>query len=268
MVTASANYPPAMATVGTSPQRGGIGGVSLALLAAGLYTAGMAVIWLFADYAYADAHLLVRASLPFLMVLVAVIGGLAWVSRVRIQRTLRLGGVSLLGVVPVVLAGVGLAIAVDRSSTVDAWGVVAVVVGTLLVGIGEETTYRGLVLNGLGERVSVTWAIVLSSILFGLLHVVNVIVSTGTATAVQVALTTCIGLLFGFVYVASGGNLVLVITLHWLYDACLIAPGFTAYGDNALGLVATAVAVIFGIAALIAAMIRYRGRSLTDVLAR
>lgn len=242
-------------------------GVPLALLAAALYTAGMAGIWLLADYAYADIHLLLRASIPYLMVLVAVIGGLAWLSGVRIQRTLRLGWASLLAIVPVALAGVGLAIAVGDSWTVDTRGVVAVFAGTLLVGIGEETTYRGLVLNGLGARVSVTWAIVLSSILFGLLHAANVIVSTGTATAVQVVLTTCVGLLFGYVYVASGGNLWLVIVLHWLYDAFLVAPGFTSYGENGLGLLPTAIAFVFGLAALIAAVIRYRGRSLADALA-
>lgn len=242
-------------------------GVRLALLAAALYTGGMAAIWLLTDYAYADIHLLIRASIPYLMVLVALIGGLAWLTGTRIQRSNRLGWVSLLGIIPVSLAATGFAMALGDGGPIDDWGVVAVLVGTLLVGIGEETTYRGLVLNGLGERVSVAWAIVLSSILFGLLHVANVIVSTGTATAVQVILTTCIGLLFGYVYVASGGNLWLVIVLHWLYDAFLVAPGFTSYGENALGLLPTAVAVVFGLAALIASVIRYRGRSLTDVLA-
>lgn len=106
----------------------------------------------------------------------------------------------------------------------NATTVLIVLATTLLVGIGEETAFRGLVLNSLASRMPVVGAVGLSGALFGLLHAVNVIIAPVESTLVQIVVTTMLGITLGFVYVASGGNLVLVIVSHWLYDFSLIAP--------------------------------------------
>lgn len=108
-----------------------------------------------------------------------------------------------------------------------------------------------------GIRMSLLWAVVFSSILFGLLHAVNVMVQPFDATVIQVVGTSVVGLFSGWAYVLSGGNLVLVVVLHWLWDFSLIASAesespvmtFANYANAAeLGL--AVFATIYGFATL------------------
>lgn len=90
---------------------------------------------------------------------------------------------------------------------------------TMLVGIGEEFTYRGYIFNALEKYNNTRKALLYSSILFGLLHSVNVIAGVSlTAAVIQVILTTAVGYAFGALYLRTGRNLILIAVLHGLYD--------------------------------------------------
>lgn len=92
-------------------------------------------------------------------------------------------------------------------------------VSTLLVGIAEEFTYRGYILNRLEKSIGLKKALFYSSVLFGLLHSVNFIAGPSViATLVQVVLTTAIGYVFGVMYLKTGRNLLLVALVHGVYD--------------------------------------------------
>jgi membrane protease YdiL (CAAX protease family) len=226
----------------------------------------MALMFGRAENAYGDTALLIREVLPWLAILVALIIVIARLSGLRLQHSLHLGWISLAGIVPtaIVLIGAGLRLA---SGPVD-WSLVgAVAIGVLLVGIGEETTFRGIVLNGLGERISVLGAVIASSILFGLLHAANLTVQGVAPTLVQIVITAFIGLLFAWIYVGTRGNLLLVIALHALYDFAVIVPQATETPENPFGTVIVLAMIILSLVLTVVGVRRYRGRHLSDVLA-
>lgn len=199
-----------------------LSGWPMALLMSVIYTAGMAAVWQFARHEYSETALLLRDVIVVLAVLVLITLAVAWWSGLRIHRSGRVGWFGFLAVVPVLLI-LATFVASASSGFTDNGLIIYVLVGTLLVGIGEETAYRGVVLNALAARMSLPWAAVASAVLFGLMHSVNVFLQPAGTTIGQVVTTSLIGLFFGFVYVLSGGNLILVVVLHWLWDFGLIA---------------------------------------------
>lgn len=84
-------------------------------------------------------------------------------------------------------------------------------------GICEEIVYRGFLLHYihfLPFRLSLTWALVVSSVIFGIGHLYQ-----GVLGAVQ---TTVVGFLFGAVFVATG-SLLLPMVLHAALDLRALA---------------------------------------------
>ena len=194
----------------------------MALLAAAFYTLGMVAVWQFAEHDYEQTAELLRDVILALAVLVLLTLGLAWWSRLTIHRSNRLGWFGLVALIPVLLM-LSTFVASARSGFDDYGLIVVVLIGTALVGIGEETVFRGIVLNSLARTMSLPWAVVVSSVLFGLMHSANVLLQPVGDTVSQVIVTSLIGLFLGWTYVLSGGNLVLVVVIHWLWDFGLIA---------------------------------------------
>jgi membrane protease YdiL (CAAX protease family) len=90
-------------------------------------------------------------------------------------------------------------------------------------GLGEETLFRGLLQDGLAGRLGSIPALILASILFGLLHALTV------AYAVIAGL---IGLYLGAIYLGTG-DLTVPVVAHGLYDLiALIYFLRTAPGDR------------------------------------
>lgn len=84
-------------------------------------------------------------------------------------------------------------------------------------GICEEVVYRGFLLNYLHImpwHLSLTWALVVSSIIFGIGHLYQ-----GIAGAIQ---TAVIGFLFGGLFVITG-SLLLPVVLHGVMDLRVLA---------------------------------------------
>ena len=78
--------------------------------------------------------------------------------------------------------------------------------------ITEELLFRGLILRGLLSRFSPTMAILLTGLLFGAVHV----------NPWQFISATCLGLIFGWLYVRTG-KLLLAILAHALSNGIFVA---------------------------------------------
>jgi membrane protease YdiL (CAAX protease family) len=90
-------------------------------------------------------------------------------------------------------------------------------------GLGEETLFRGLLQDGLAGRLGSIPALILASILFGLLHAL---------TAAYAVIAGLIGLYLGAIYLGTG-DLTVPVVAHGLYDLiALIYFLRTAPGDR------------------------------------
>jgi len=77
-----------------------------------------------------------------------------------------------------------------------------------LAGIGEELLFRGLFQLGLSNLLGVWWAILLTSLIFGLAHAI-----TPTYFFLAFLISNYLGFLF-----EQTGNLIVPIAIHALYD--------------------------------------------------
>lgn len=105
---------------------------------------------------------------------------------------------------------------------VDANDVLLVAVFYLLVGTTEELMFRGLLLNGLRLRMPVIAAVIVSGIIFGVFHFLNLLAGHALdVTTSQVINVTSAGILYGALYVVTS-SIFVVILLHALYDFGLV----------------------------------------------
>jgi membrane protease YdiL (CAAX protease family) len=131
------------------------------------------------------------------------------------------------------------AVCLGRLPLVD-WGAKSVqyflllALGVLLVGVFEELMTRGVLLVGLRRRLPEVGVWALSCVLFGLLHLVNVLAGAPVATTVvQVVFATTFG---SVLYLARRltGNLLAPVLLHAFWDFGAIAV--TASGPGSVDL--------------------------------
>ncbi len=93
----------------------------------------------------------------------------------------------------------------------------------LTVGLFEELVFRGLVLSWLlsylkHKKYYIWKSIIISSLLFGLMHVFNVFSGAGlSATLLQVVYTTLTGMMWAAVLILTK-NIWIVVSLHTLYN--------------------------------------------------
>ncbi|PSB26066.1 CPBP family intramembrane glutamic endopeptidase [Stenomitos frigidus] len=110
---------------------------------------------------------------------------------------------------------------------------------TLLVGIGEETMYRGIVLHAFLTTNRVRWAMLVSAIGFSLLHAVNVF---GGVPLLGVPAQLIMTFLFGFLLaplMLKLNNIVPLMIFHWLWDFVLfVSPLVGEQTNTAVGMVA------------------------------
>jgi membrane protease YdiL (CAAX protease family) len=93
-----------------------------------------------------------------------------------------------------------------------------VAINTALVGLSEEWMFRGVLYRGLRSRFAIWTAIILSCLLFGSVHVLNVFVTGEFGEAVLQAMTAAMS---GLVFVAlliRTGSLWVPIVYHALWD--------------------------------------------------
>ncbi len=97
------------------------------------------------------------------------------------------------------------------------------VLDCLMIGLFEELAFRGVLLPFLLEKrrkskSQILWTVVLSSGVFGLIHLINLLEGAGVgATLLQVGYSFLIGGMCAIVLMKTG-NLVYCILLHTVYD--------------------------------------------------
>ena len=95
---------------------------------------------------------------------------------------------------------------------------VMAVLSFLLVGVAEEIVFRGFLFNGMKKSGSLTVAIIVSAVTFGMGHIVNLLTGHATMeTLVQMIFAVAWGFLFTFAYL-KGGSLLPCIAIHSLID--------------------------------------------------
>lgn len=100
----------------------------------------------------------------------------------------------------------------------DAVTTVMAVLSFLLVGVAEEIIFRGFLFNGMKRTGSLTVAVIVSAITFGMGHIVNLLTGHATGeTLVQIVFAVAWGFLFTFAYL-KGGSLLPCIAIHSLID--------------------------------------------------
>lgn len=88
---------------------------------------------------------------------------------------------------------------------------------TLLVGFVEETIYRGLILRTLLAK-GVTTAVVTSSILFGVTHILNALSGQSLFdTIVQIVYALLVGLVLALLIIMNN-NILPLITFHFIHN--------------------------------------------------
>ncbi len=163
-------------------------------------------------------------SLQMLLGLVAISGALLAVIRLLgIEKELGMtrwlqNGKALLWLLPMWVLSTGnlwggVGVRYDGITTVMA------VLSFLLVGVAEEIVFRGFLFNGMKKTGSLTAAIIVSAVTFGMGHIVNLLTGHATGeTLVQMIFAIAWGFLFTFAYL-KGGSLLPCILIHGLIDA-------------------------------------------------
>jgi len=96
--------------------------------------------------------------------------------------------------------------------------VTMVALSLVLVGPCEELAFRGFVQRGFENSFGKRWGLLVSSVLFGLLHGLN--------TLYAVAPVFIVGLVLGYVWQRTGGNTTATALMHGVYDAIAIATAY------------------------------------------
>lgn len=100
----------------------------------------------------------------------------------------------------------------------------------LAVGFCEELMSRGLLLTALRSRFSEVWVWLLTSVLFGAMHMINAALGAPVAgTLGQVVIAAMSGTCFYIVRRVTG-SLIWAMALHGLWDISVFAVGFAPMG--------------------------------------
>ncbi len=108
------------------------------------------------------------------------------------------------------------------------WAIAWFVVYMASIGVLEETTFRGVIAETLlfnfGTDGRAVWkAALLSSLMFGLVHLQNMMAADAASTVLQVIFAFCFGMLLVSVYFRTG-NLWIPILLHAAWDFAALVP--------------------------------------------
>jgi membrane protease YdiL (CAAX protease family) len=98
---------------------------------------------------------------------------------------------------------------------------------TLLVGISEELMFRGVLFRALRTSLQIWPAIILTSLAFGGVHLLNVFITGDLTGAALQALTAALSSLVFFAILLRTGSIIPAIVYHMLWDfsTLLIAAG-------------------------------------------
>lgn len=115
------------------------------------------------------------------------------------------------------------ALSAPAFQVVSGVGIALLISVPLLVGFSEEVLFRGILLRGAMARLPVAHAMLLSAVLFALMHVLNgIVVQTIWPTLQQIAFALCVGFFLAPIALKIG-NLWPLILWHGLWDMIVLA---------------------------------------------
>lgn len=116
---------------------------------------------------------------------------------------------------------------------------------TLSIGMAEEIYFRGIICNVWLEKGPYK-AMVISSVLFGISHLMNIAGGAGMlATLLQICFAFIYGLVLALIFIRSG-TLITCVLLHALHDMCsFISADGTVTVNVVLGAVQTLILVMY-----------------------
>lgn len=115
----------------------------------------------------------------------------------------------------------------------------------LLVGFVEETVFRGFLFNGMRRTGSVTAAVIVSAVTFGMGHIVNLLSGQATVdTLLQIVFAVAWGFLLTYAYY-KGGSLLACILIHGIIDAASVFSRDNVVGDTVFMVATIVVAIVY-----------------------
>ena len=104
------------------------------------------------------------------------------------------------------------------------WRFILLAFECLAIGLFEEMAFRGVVFLSIVEKKGDTkrglfWSIVVSSLIFGAVHLLNMFTSSPTAVLMQIGYSALIGAMCSVVLLKTK-NIWLCVALHAIYDFC------------------------------------------------
>ena len=149
------------------------------------------------------------------------------------RASIKVLAIAFIAAIPLLLLGAGISIGEEIAFGPDptAWLVeeslmprnqfqlvVMIALFLAIVGPCEELAMRGLVQRGFENSFGKGWGLLVSSVLFGLLHGLN--------SPYAVAPTLAVGLVIGYVWQRTDGNTIATALLHGVYDSIALATAY------------------------------------------
>lgn len=138
----------------------------------------------------------------------------------------------------------------------------AVVVGTLLVGFSEELLTRGPLLHAARHRFSSEFQVVLlTSVVFGLIHGVNIVTGQAIGPTLQQVFGAAMSGTAFYLARRTTGTLITAMLLHAVFDAALFLQGEVrspADGQDVSGLLGGIIQVLLYISLIVALVMLWR----------
>ncbi|WP_276259550.1 CPBP family intramembrane glutamic endopeptidase [Haloglomus litoreum] len=113
---------------------------------------------------------------------------------------------------------------VDAPIPVETLLAVMIPASILVVGPAEELLFRGTIQKYLRERFAATGAILGAGLLFAVVHVPTLVVTSGPSAALSLGVILLVGLSFGWLYERTG-SLVAAMVAHGGYNALIFGSG-------------------------------------------
>ena len=160
------------------------------------------------------------SSGPRYSVLVAMVFGLGCVAFWKIWKetgwtSIPKGASWWLLILPLAFIAIFSAFGISKSD-IAAAAMLIILINSLVVGINEEVMLRGLVFSGMADRFSFWTACVITTLLFGSMHLLNYF-NTGELHILQAITTMATGLMLLAIRVGMG-SIIPAIVIHGLWD--------------------------------------------------
>ena len=211
-----------------------VGGILLGSLVVGLVLLGMGIDYLSLPFPIALISLPVNETIFVVITLLFAKYKGASLKELGLKKpSVRILMIVSVVAVPLFLLGVGISVGEEMVFGPDPMAelleksvmprdpfqlVAMVALSLVLVGPCEELAFRGFVQRGFENSFGKMWGLLVSSVLFGLLHGLN--------TLYAVVPVFVVGLVLGYVWQRTGGNTTATALMHGVYDAIAIAIAY------------------------------------------